>query len=193
MKFYQIAIASTFLAFASCDIDKTEEGEAPDIDIEAEAGELPEYDVDWANVEVDTRTKTVTVPKLVIVQEEEEVEVPYVDVSMPDGDNGEMEERTVMVEAEVDGEMQDLVIKSIYASENKMMVVAMLEPTGEDLQGQKVRVSDQMVINVPSDLEVVRYIIGTRPTGEFNNQYTYFDSESAMQQKIGQADKIYSR
>ncbi|MGB3183559.1 MAG: hypothetical protein WBB45_19370 [Cyclobacteriaceae bacterium] len=74
-----------------------------------------------------------------------------------------------------------------------MMVVAMLEPTGESLEGQKVRVSDQMVINVPSDLQVERYIIGTRPTGEFNNQYTYFDSESAMQQEIGQAEKIYSR
>ncbi|MFA0964482.1 hypothetical protein AB9P05_21930 [Roseivirga sp. BDSF3-8] len=192
MKLYHIAIASSFLLFSACDVDKTEEGEAPELEIEAEAGELPEYDVDWANVEVDTRTKTVTVPKLVIVQEEEEVEVPYVDVSMPDGDD-DMEERTVMVEAEVDGQMQNLSINGIYATENRMMVVATLEPTGEDLEGQKVRVSDQVVINVPSDLQIERYIVGTRPTGEFNNQFTYFDSEAALQEKIGDADRIYTR
>lgn len=188
---FLLAGIALFLFFG-CDVEKTEEGEAPELDIEAEAGEMPEYDVDWANVNVDTRTKTVTVPKLVIVQEEEEVEVPYVNVNIPDSEE-DMVERTIMVEAEIAGEMHKLSITNIYATENKLIVVASLESTGENLEGQRVRVSDQVVLNAPENLEVERYIIGAQPTGEFNSQYTYYETADQLQGKLNNAQSLYSR
>ena len=34
------------LAFAGCDVEKTAEGELPDVDVDAESGQLPEYEVE---------------------------------------------------------------------------------------------------------------------------------------------------
>lgn len=183
------------LSFAvACDVEKTEQGESPelDIDVEAESGELPEYEVNWADVNVDTRTKTVTVPKLIVVQEEEEVEVPYLEVNMPDNQQN-MTERTIMVEAEIRGEMSDLSIEGVYAMEDDLIVIASLQSTGENLNGQTVRVSDQLVLNVPEDLDIEKFIIGGRPTGEFNNQYKYYETMDQLQPELAQAQQIYSK
>jgi hypothetical protein len=58
------------LAFglAACSVEQTEEGELPDVDVQG--GQLPEYDVDAADVEIGTDTQT--------------VRVPDIDVRMPD-------------------------------------------------------------------------------------------------------------
>ena len=66
-----LAITGT-LALAGCDIDQTEEGELPDVDISAEGGNMPEYDVDGPDVDVEMKEKT--------------VEVPDVDVDFPEDD-----------------------------------------------------------------------------------------------------------
>ncbi len=62
------AIGTAALALAGCDVDQTEEGELPEV--EAEGGNMPEYDVDAADVDVDTDTTT------------KEVEVPTMDVDV---------------------------------------------------------------------------------------------------------------
>lgn len=175
----------------SCDVDKTESGESPDldVDVEADAGELPEYDVDWANVTVDTRTKTVTVPKVVIVEEQEQVEVPYVDISMPEG---ESVERTIMVEAQVADEMHQLDISEVYAREDDLIVIANLQSTGQQLDNQTVRVSDQIIINVPEDLDIEKYIIGEKPTGEYNNQNSFIGNKDELSDELNEAQQIYS-
>lgn len=56
------------LSLAACDVEQTEEGSLPEVDVEG--GNMPEYDVDTADVDVGTEEKTVTVPD--------------VDVTMPD-------------------------------------------------------------------------------------------------------------
>lgn len=58
------AFLAPVLAFglAACTVDQTEEGEAPDVDVEA--GELPEYDVQPADVDVNMDTTTVRVPDI---------------------------------------------------------------------------------------------------------------------------------
>ena len=61
------------LGLAACDVDQTEEGSLPDVDVNVEGGNMPEYDVETADVEVGTQEKTVTVPD--------------VDVTMPDDDD----------------------------------------------------------------------------------------------------------
>lgn len=65
-----LALGASAVALGGCQVEQTEEGELPDVDVTAEGGQLPEYDVDTADVEVGTREETVTVPD--------------VDVTMPD-------------------------------------------------------------------------------------------------------------
>lgn len=88
------AVSSLALAASACDVNKTEDGEMPDVevksgelpeyevkktddgempDVDVEGGKLPEYDVETMDVDVKTETK--------------EVEVPVVDVEMPEDDD----------------------------------------------------------------------------------------------------------
>lgn len=54
------AAAGAALALTACDVDQTEEGDMPEVDVEG--GNLPEYDVEPADVDVDTGTTEVEVP-----------------------------------------------------------------------------------------------------------------------------------
>ena len=82
-------VGAVWVATTLIDVDQTEPGKLPDVDvaIDAEAGKISEYDVDTGEVEVGTETETVLVPEVVMV--EEEVEVPTVDVEEPEDDREE--------------------------------------------------------------------------------------------------------
>jgi len=67
------------LGLSACDVEQTEEGSMPDVDVSAEGGNMPEYDVETADVDVGTKEKTVTVPD--------------VDVTMPDEQETRIEEQ----------------------------------------------------------------------------------------------------
>lgn len=54
------------LGLAACTVEQTEEGEAPDVDVEA--GEVPEYDVDPVDVDVNWDTTTVRTPDIDVNQ-----------------------------------------------------------------------------------------------------------------------------
>lgn len=179
------------LAGAACDVEQTREAEAPDldVDVQTEPGQMPAYDVDWADVDVGMTTKTVTVPKLVVVTEEEEVEVPYLDFKMPG--EADVEERTIMVEVELEGEAHELDIEKVYGADDRLIVVSRLEPTGRALDDQRVRVSDRVVVNAP-ELSVDHYIIGQRPEGDWNRQYTFVTSENELGTELEKATLIYS-
>ena len=47
-----------------CRVRQTEEGKLPDVDVSAEGGKMPEYDVDPAKVEVSTDTQKVVTPQV---------------------------------------------------------------------------------------------------------------------------------
>jgi outer membrane murein-binding lipoprotein Lpp len=194
MKFKLAAVAVAVLALSGCEVDKTKSGELPsvDVDVSADAGRLPEYDVDWASVDIGTTTETITVPKVVVVMEEEEVEVPYMDLNMPD-EQGKKSKRSIVVEAEIKGNMQQLEIDKVYAKNRRLIVVSHLNSTDEPLEeGQTVRISDRIVINAP-DLDVQHIIVGEKPRGDWNNQYTFVRNESALQARLEGASEIYSR
>jgi len=75
MKFYTLlAILATTatLSLTGCRVEKTQEGNLPDVDVEGET-KLPAYDVDAADVDVGTTEANVT--------------VPTVDVNMPPPSN----------------------------------------------------------------------------------------------------------
>lgn len=192
-KVLMTVMAATLLM--SCDVDQTKKAKLPDVDIDvdAEAGQLPAFDVDWADVNVGTTTKTVKVPKVVVVMEEVEVEVPYVDVDMPDDNDMEKEEQTLMVEVEVMDKEHAINIREIRAMNNNLVVISELEEKSLDLGDKKLRVSDQVTLNAP-DMNVKYYIVGERPERAFNMKYKYFKSMSDLNNKLGKDYKvIYSK
>jgi hypothetical protein len=52
------------LATGACRVRQTEEGKLPDVDVSAEGGKVPEYDVDAPDVDVRTEKREVTVPNV---------------------------------------------------------------------------------------------------------------------------------
>ena len=71
-----IAAALTGMLFASCEVNQTEEGELPEVEVKG--GKLPKYDVDAGDVDIETKKKTI------------EVEVPTgIDFDSPAEDEAE--------------------------------------------------------------------------------------------------------
>lgn len=65
------------LPLTACRVEQTQEGELPEVEVEG--GQLPEYDVDPAEVEIGTEKKEITVPDIDVTmpdEEEEEDEPP---------------------------------------------------------------------------------------------------------------------
>jgi len=54
-----IAVAS--IGLAACDVEKTQEGEMPEVDVDVTEGQLPKYDVDAPEVDVKMKEKDVTI------------------------------------------------------------------------------------------------------------------------------------
>lgn len=188
-----LCMVAMVLMLGACSVEQTQEAELPDVDVDvdAEPGKLPAFDVDWASVDVGTRTKMVKVPKVVVVMEEVEVEVPYLDVNMPN--SGDNEQRTIVVEAEVEGEMYDLSISEVYAKGEMLMVISTLEPNGQPLaDNDRVRVSDRLILNAP-DLDVRHYIVGEKPDGDWNSQYRFVADRGSLDARLEGARLIYNR
>ena len=85
-----LSVSALPFAFISCEVEQTEEGSMPSVDVEG--GNLPEYDVDAKVPDVDLDTKTV------------EVEVPTVDVDMKDMPDVDVEAPEVEVNETEDGD-----------------------------------------------------------------------------------------
>jgi len=77
-----------WLGFMLIDVDQTQEGELPsvDVDVEADAGELPEFDADVGKVVVGTTETTVDVPDVDVDvdMEETEVDIPVIGIETPE-------------------------------------------------------------------------------------------------------------
>ena len=79
------------VGLVGCDVDVKDTGKLPDVDIDAEPGEMPEVDVRGPDVEVGTEEKQVTVPDVDINTEETTIEVPTIDVDVPEENETEVE------------------------------------------------------------------------------------------------------
>ena len=80
--FALLIAASLVLPLTACQVRQTEEGEMPEVEVEG--GNMPEYDVDTADVEVTTRETDVTVPDVDVTTEERTMTVPDVNVKTPE-------------------------------------------------------------------------------------------------------------
>ena len=75
------AVSSLALAASACDVNKTEDGEMPDVEVKS--GELPEYEV--------KKTDDGEMPDVDVKTETKEVEVPVIDVEMPEDDEDDID------------------------------------------------------------------------------------------------------
>jgi hypothetical protein len=173
-------ITSLAVGPVSCTVNKTQSGKAPDVDVNVDPGRWPKYNVKWADVDVGTTTKTVTVPKLEWKREQTQIQVPYIDIN-PGG--GSREERTISVELEVPRSGYDLQIREVRAAGDELWVISDLKKTNDHGKDYS-RVSDQVVINAPDDLRVHRVVIGERPEGVFNQQYTFYPDMATLTQRL---------
>ena len=187
-----IGIFMIILLMSSCDVQQKKEAKLPevDVDIATESGQLPTFDVDWADVNVGTKTRTVKVPKVVIAMEEVEVEVPYVDVDMPN--SGKKEELTLTVEAEVSDKEHSIKIQEIVATNNNLYVISELNETEQKIGNKTMRVSDRVILNAP-DLNVKHIIAGEKPDEVFNDQYKYVKDIAEFKSTLDNTKVIYTR
>ncbi len=180
----------TCLGLVACQVEQTQEGELPDVDVSVERGQMPAYDVDVMDVDVSLTEKTVKVPKVIVVMEEVDVQVPVVDVTMPGKTNEEM---TFNVEVEVRGEGHRVQIEEVHIVDNKFWVLSRLELNEDVKTDATTRVSDRIIVNAPDEFEVRHFIIGDKPAGTHNDQYRFIGSRSAISSKLATGKNVYSK
>lgn len=93
---------------AGCDVEQTQEGELPDVDVDADAGQLPEFEQteegDLPNVDVDVADGG---------------QVPEFDVDAPDVDVGTREEQVeVPSDVDVDTEERTITVPDIDVNQS---------------------------------------------------------------------------
>lgn len=186
-KVLPLSLAMLLVPLASCQIEKEQAARLPEVNIEP--GRLPEYDIKGPDVKVGVTKRTVTVPKVIVVQEEQTVEVPYIDVDLP---GIERKERTITAEVEAPSAGYNLEIQDVYAANNELWVVSRLEEENPNAPKATVRVSDRVVLNAP-DIPVRQYIIGKRPNGSFNEQYTFINSREQIASQLASGKQLYSK
>jgi hypothetical protein len=71
-----VAVMALALSSVACEVKKTQEGEAPKVEVQG--GQLPKYEVKTPSVEVSSTPVQVTVPK--VETEKKTVEVPKVNI-----------------------------------------------------------------------------------------------------------------
>jgi hypothetical protein len=58
----KVLMGATCLSFTACNVEKTREGQMPDVNVTTTGGQLPEYNVQTPEVNIGTENKTVEVP-----------------------------------------------------------------------------------------------------------------------------------
>lgn len=189
---WMIAAVVSVFGWAGCTAEQTEEGRAPDVDVEVDPGRWPEYQVNWADVDVGTTQRNVSVPVVKVEKEQRQVSVPFIDINPPGA--GEREERTVAMEVEVPHSGYNLEITEIRAAGDDLWVIGTLRETGDMSAQVMTRVSDQVVVNAPEGLDVRKVIVGERPEGVYNQQYRFVSSMNVLSEQIPQGARvIYQR
>ncbi len=206
---------SALLAFGACKVTQTEKGELPDVDVAAEAGELPEYeivktndgelpnidvdvdggklpayDVDLPDVDVGVRKETVLVPKVRVVLEEEEITVPYLDIDLPGDDANTVKvERPIAVRLAVPNAGYDVRITDIHVVDGALWVISELSYSG-DKPGGPLTVSDTVVVNT-TEMDVKHYVVGMPVRTADNDQFEFIPNRTELADELRSGKTIY--
>lgn len=169
-----LALLLALGGMAACTAEQTQPAEAPDVDVDVDPGRWPEFNVNWADVDVGTTERTITVPVVTVTKEERQVSVPFIDINPP-GD-AEREERTISMELDVPHGGMGLQITEVHAANNTLWVVARLTDSGQPATQAVTRVADHVVVNAPDNVNVRKIVVGDRPAGVYNQQYRFVSS-----------------
>ena len=84
-------LLSGMLVAVGCDIEQTEPGRAPDVDVQVDPGKVPEYDVDAPDVDVNAEKRKVNVPDVDVDvnKKETEISVPDIDITPANEDTND--------------------------------------------------------------------------------------------------------
>ncbi len=80
------AIAVIAFAVFMVDVDQTQEAALPDVDIDVEGGQLPEFDAEVGSISVGETDVEVEVPDVEITTNTETVTVPTLNIEAPGDD-----------------------------------------------------------------------------------------------------------
>jgi hypothetical protein len=95
-----VSTAFVVVSLAACDVTQTKEAELPDVDVDVKKGQMPEYEVETADIDVEKKTAKVPYPDVEVDVKKKEAEVSYpdIDIEMP----GEKKAREKAAEAQVE-------------------------------------------------------------------------------------------
>ncbi|MGV3520538.1 hypothetical protein [Luteitalea sp.] len=182
MMLWTMAGSVMLAGLAGCRAEQTQEAKAPEVDLDVDAGQWPRYKVKWADVDVGTTERTVTVPIVRVEKQTRQISVPYIDINPPG--TGDREERAVTIELDVPHTGYELQITDVLAAGDGLWVVAHLTGAASAGGMGATRVSDQVVVNAPDDLDVRKVVIGQRPDGVFNQQFRFVASRAALNEQV---------
>jgi hypothetical protein len=170
-------------------VDQTQGARAPEVDIEVDPGRWPEYDVDWAEIDIGTSERTITVPVLRIEKETRQISVPYIDINPPGA--RDRDERVLSIDVDVPHSGYEVQIVEVRASGDALWVLGQLRETATPSKEMRTRVSDRVMINAPSDLDVRTIVVGQQPDG--NDHLRFVDSMDAVNQMIPEGARVLYR
>ena len=177
------------LAMIGCAADRMQEPRGPEVD--AEAGRWPQYEVNWADIDVGTSERTITVPVLRVEKKTRQVTVPFIDINPP-GARGRAE-RVISIDVTVPHAGYELQITEIRASGDDLWVIGRLREIGPPAAHVVTRLSDQAAVNAPDDLDIRRVVIGERPDGIDNQQLRFVESMERLEQIVPAGARLLYR
>ncbi len=84
-------------------------------------------------------------------------------------------------------------VVEVRAAGDALWVIGQLTETGDDTRQVATRVSDQVVVNAPEDLNIRKVVVGQRPEGNYNQQFRFVDSMGALDQRIPEGARVVYR
>ena len=79
-----VAIAVVAGLVYMVDIDQTQEARLPDVEVNVDGGQMPEFEADVGSIDLTTEETTIEVPEVEVTMEERTVTVPSLDITPPE-------------------------------------------------------------------------------------------------------------
>jgi len=190
-KAWTIASGLGLATMMACAVDQTQGARAPDVDVEADPGRWPQYDVKWADIDVGTTERTLTIPVVRIERRTRTVRVPYIDINPPGA--VDRADRVVSIDLDVPHAGYEVQVVEVRASGDDLWVIGQLRENSVPRSRRTTRISDQVVVKAPRDLDIRTVVIGNRPTGSEIGPYRFVDSMDEVEQMIPPGARIVYR